>query len=171
MQNGHVDEAQRGLVVKGVIRTQTGVPLEGASVNVSDAQGFDATYSDETGTYSLAVPPGKYTFDFFAPFPSQVVSVEGRVVTVDKSMTMDVTLPTPTPTAHNPKHIIGEDDSWIALDHRAAPRGARSLRHPVWHLRPDGRDDRRSDGGEMVEKITGRGGMTRAATRTSDRSR
>ena len=31
---------QRGLVVKGVIRSQTGVPLEGASVNVSDAQGF-----------------------------------------------------------------------------------------------------------------------------------
>jgi hypothetical protein len=93
-QNVTVDvKLQRGVAVKGVIRTQTGVPLEGASVNVSDGQGFlTATYTDETGTYSLAVPTGKYTFDFFAPFPSQVESVEGRVVTVDRAMTMDVTL-------------------------------------------------------------------------------
>lgn len=83
----------RGLKVSGVVRSQTGVPLEGASVNVSDAQGIvTATYTDETGTYSLAVPAGKYTFDFFAPFPSQVVSIEGRAVTVDRPMTMDVTL-------------------------------------------------------------------------------
>jgi len=93
-QNVTVDvKLQRGVVVKGVIRSQAGIPLEGASVNVSDAQGFlTATYTDETGTYSLAVPTGKYTFDFFAPFPSQVVSVEGRAVTVDRAMTMDVTL-------------------------------------------------------------------------------
>jgi len=31
-------------------------------------------------------------FDFFAPFPSQVMSVEGRSVTVDRSMAIDVTL-------------------------------------------------------------------------------
>ena len=83
----------RGLKVSGVVRSQIGVPLQGASVNVSDAQGIvNATYTDETGGYSLAVPAGKYTFDFFAPFPSQVVSVEGRPVTVDKPLTMDVTL-------------------------------------------------------------------------------
>jgi hypothetical protein len=93
-QNVTVDvKLQRGVVVRGVVRSQTGVPLEGASVNVSDAQGFlTGAYTDETGTYSLAVPTGRYTFDFFAPFPSQVVSVEGKVVTVDKAMTMDVTL-------------------------------------------------------------------------------
>jgi len=84
---------QRGVSVSGVVRSQTGVPLEGASVNVSDAQGFlTATSTDTSGAYSLAVPPGRYTFDFFAPFPSQVVSVEGRAVTVDKAMTLDVTL-------------------------------------------------------------------------------
>ena len=83
----------RGVRVSGVVRSQTGIPLEGASVNVSDAQGIvNATYTDETGRYSLAVPAGPYTFDFFAPFPSQVVSIEGRPVTVDRSMTMDVTL-------------------------------------------------------------------------------
>ena len=83
----------RGLKVSGVVRSQIGVPLQGASVNVSDAQGIvSATYTDESGGYSLAVPAGKYTFDFFAPFPSQVVSVEGRPVTVDKPLTMDVTL-------------------------------------------------------------------------------
>ena len=93
-QNVTVDvQLQRGVAVSGVVRTQTGVPLEGASVNVSDAQGFlTATYTDTSGAYSLAVPPGRYTFDFFAPFPSQVVSIEGRPVTVDKAMTLDVTL-------------------------------------------------------------------------------
>ena len=83
----------RGLRVQGVIRSQQGIPLEGASVNVSDARGFvSGTFTDGTGTYSLAVPAGTYTFDFFAPFPSQVVSVEGRSVTVDRSTTLDVTL-------------------------------------------------------------------------------
>lgn len=83
----------RGLKVTGVVRSQLGVPLEGASVNVSDGQGIvAATYTDETGAYSLAVPAGKYTIDFFAPFPSQVLSVQGRPVTVDKPLTMDMTL-------------------------------------------------------------------------------
>lgn len=93
-QDRTVDVAlDRGLKVSGVVRTQTGVPLEGASVNVSDARGFlTATYTDETGAYSVAVPAGQYTFDFFAPFPSQVVSVEGKRVTVDRSLTLDVTL-------------------------------------------------------------------------------
>ena len=44
------------------------------------------------GAYAFIVPAGKYTFDFFAPFPSQVVSIEGRPVTVDQPLTMDVTL-------------------------------------------------------------------------------
>ncbi len=83
----------RGLRVQGVVRSEQGVPLEGASVNVSDARGIvTATSTDETGAYSLAVPAGRYTFDFFAPFPSQVVSVQGRPVTVDRSMSLDVTL-------------------------------------------------------------------------------
>lgn len=83
----------RGLKVTGVVRSQLGVPLEGASVNVSDGQGIvAATYTDETGAYSLAVPAGKYAIDFFAPFPSQVLSVQGRPVTVDKPITMDMTL-------------------------------------------------------------------------------
>ena len=93
-QNVTVDvKLQRGLVVSGVVRSQAGVPLEGASVNVSDGQGIlTAAYTDETGRYSLAVPAGRYTFDFFAPFPSQVVSIEGRQATIDKATTMDVTL-------------------------------------------------------------------------------
>ena len=84
---------RRGVKVSGVVRSAAGVPLEGASVNVSDASGIvTATYTDETGAYSVAVPAGSYTFDFFAPFPSQVVSVEGRPVTVERTMTLDVTL-------------------------------------------------------------------------------
>ena len=84
---------QRGVVVSGVIRSPTGVPLESATVNASDAQGFLAgTYTDSTGAYSLAVPPGHYTFDFFSPFPGALLSLQGRSVTVEKAMQMDVTL-------------------------------------------------------------------------------
>lgn len=83
----------RGLKVTGVVRSQLGVPLEGASVNVTDGQGFlTATYTDARGAYSLAVPAGKYTFDVFAPFPSQVLSTQGLQVTVDVPIRMDVTL-------------------------------------------------------------------------------
>ncbi len=93
-QDQRVDvKLQRGLRVSGILRSLSGVPLEGASVNVSDAQGFlTGTYTDETGSYSIAVPAGRYTFDFFAPFPSQLVSVQGRAVTVDRTMTLDVAL-------------------------------------------------------------------------------
>ena len=93
-QNVTVDvKLGRGVVMTGVVRSQSGIPLEGASVNISDARGIvAATYTDTTGAYSLAVPAGTYTVDVFAPFPSQVVSVEGRVVTVDKRTTLDVTL-------------------------------------------------------------------------------
>jgi len=93
-QNVTVDvKLQRGFVVSGVLRSQTGIPLEGASVNVSDGQGFlTGTYTDSTGTYSVALPRGSYIFDFFAPFPSELVSVEGRPVTVDRAMTIDVAL-------------------------------------------------------------------------------
>ena len=98
-QNVTVDvKLQRGVVVSGILRSQRGVPLEGASLNVSDSRGFlTGTYTDATGAYSLAVPPGQYTFDFFAPFGSELVSVEGRSVTVSKTMTLDVTLPDANP--------------------------------------------------------------------------
>ena len=98
-QNVTVDvKLQRGVVVSGVVRSQRSVPLEGASLTVSDARGFlTGTYTDSSGSYSLAVPPGQYTFDFFAPFGSELVSVQGRSVTVSKTMTLDVTLPDANP--------------------------------------------------------------------------
>ena len=83
----------RGLIVRGVVRSTLGVPLEGAYINVSDTRGtLAATSTDGTGAYSLAVPAGSYTFDVFAPFPSQLLSVEGKPLTVDRSMSLDVTL-------------------------------------------------------------------------------
>jgi hypothetical protein len=98
-QNVTVDvKLQRGVVVSGLIRSQGGVPLEGASLNVSDSRGFlTGTYTDAAGAYSLAVPPGQYTFDFFSPFGSGLVSVQGRSVTVSKAMTLDITLPDANP--------------------------------------------------------------------------
>jgi len=98
-QNVTVDvKLQRGFVVSGVLRSERGAPLEGASLNVSDSRGFlTGTYTDSMGAYSLAVPAGQYTFDFFAPFGSNYQSVEGRSVTVSKAMTVDVTLPDANP--------------------------------------------------------------------------
>lgn len=83
----------RGVRVSGIVRTAAGVPLEGASVNVSDAQGIvAAVYTDATGAYSLAVPPGHYRMDAFGPIRAEVLSDEGRAIDVAGPTTIDVTL-------------------------------------------------------------------------------
>ena len=84
---------RRGVRVTGVVRSAAGVPLEGASINLSDAGGIvAAVYTDDTGAYAAAVPRGTYRMDVFAPFPSQVVSDEGRTVTIDGPRAIDVAL-------------------------------------------------------------------------------
>ena len=83
----------RGARVTGVVRSALGVPLEGASVNLSDGQGTVAAVSTSaTGAYSAVVPPGHYRLDVFAPFASQLLSDEGRSIDVSAAMTLDVTL-------------------------------------------------------------------------------
>jgi hypothetical protein len=58
-----------GMRVAGVIRDTRGVPLEGATINLSDEEGpFAATDTDITGSYHLVVPPGTYQIEVFAPF-------------------------------------------------------------------------------------------------------
>lgn len=91
----------RGLTVSGVIRSAVGgVPLEGASINISDAQGVvGATWSDEAGAYSLAVPAGRYSIDVFAPFASHLQSVVGQGLDVDRAVVLDVALPDGEPGA------------------------------------------------------------------------
>ncbi len=83
-----------GVRLTGVIRSAGGVPLEGATVNLSDGRGIAAaTSTDETGRYGVAVLPGQYTLDVFAPFPSALQSAIGRVVDLGLARTLDLVLP------------------------------------------------------------------------------
>jgi len=82
-----------GVRLSGVVRSPAGVPLEGATVNVSDGRGIAAaTGTDETGRYTVALAPGRYTLDVFAPFPSSLQSLLGRSVEVSATATADVVL-------------------------------------------------------------------------------
>ena len=88
----------RGVRVEGRIRDTRGVPLEGASVTLSDARGFAAGgETDTTGHYGFAARPGQYTVDAFAPFRSELLSVEGKTIDVTGFTVYDVTLPDASP--------------------------------------------------------------------------
>ena len=83
----------RGVRVSGTVRTEDGVPVESAPVNVSDARGFlVGTYTDGAGEYALALQPGRYTIDVFRPFASQLVSRVGLPLRVDAAVGFDVML-------------------------------------------------------------------------------
>ena len=58
-----------GVRVSGVIRDTRGVPLEGATINLSDDSGpLIGASTDISGTYSMVVTPGTYEIEVFAPF-------------------------------------------------------------------------------------------------------
>lgn len=84
---------QRGVRLTGVVRTEAGVPVESAPVNVNDARGFlTGTYTDNSGHYAIAVLPGSYTIDVFAPRVSQLLSRVGLPLRIDAEMGLDVVL-------------------------------------------------------------------------------
>jgi hypothetical protein len=57
-----------GMRVTGVIRDTRGVPLEGATINLNDAEGpLIGAATDSSGTYFMIVPPGTYEIEVFAP--------------------------------------------------------------------------------------------------------
>jgi len=88
----------RGVRLTGVVRTQDGAPVESAPVSVNDARGFlTGTYTDNTGHYAIAVLPGSYTIDVFAPRVSQLVSRVGLPLRIDAEMGLDVVLQFATP--------------------------------------------------------------------------
>jgi carboxypeptidase family protein len=58
-----------GLRVTGVVRDTRGVPLEGATINLTDEEGpLIGAATDISGTYFMIVPPGTYQIEVFAPF-------------------------------------------------------------------------------------------------------
>ncbi len=83
----------RGVRLAGVVRTEDGSPVEAAPVSVNDGEGFlTGTYTDHAGRYAIAVPPGSYTIDVFAPRVSQLVSRIGLLLRIDAELGLDVVL-------------------------------------------------------------------------------
>lgn len=83
----------RGVRLVGTVRTEDGTPVEAAPVSVNDGQGFlTGTYTDRVGHYAVAVPPGSYTVDVFAPRVSQLLSRLGLPLTIDAELGLDVVL-------------------------------------------------------------------------------
>ena len=88
----------RGVRLTGVVRAEDGAPVESAPVSVNDARGFlTGTYTDSTGHYAIAVLPGSYTIDVFAPRVSPLVSRIGLPLRIDAEMGLDVVLRFATP--------------------------------------------------------------------------
>lgn len=82
-----------GVRLSGTIRTEEGVPVEAAPVSINDARGFLAgTYTDHAGHYEVAVLPGRYTIDVFAPRVSQLVSRVGIPLEIADDIGLDVVL-------------------------------------------------------------------------------
>lgn len=84
---------QRGVRLTGVVRAENGVPVESAPVSVNDGRGFlVGTFTDISGHYALAVLPGSYTVDVFAPRVSRLLSRVGLPLVIDREMGLDVVL-------------------------------------------------------------------------------
>jgi len=87
-----------GVRLTGVVRSAGGTPLEGAGVNLSDERGIAAaTSTDDLGRYAVALLPGRYTIEVFAPLPSSLQSTVGRSVEVSSATTLDFALADGTP--------------------------------------------------------------------------
>lgn len=88
----------RGVRLGGVVRDARGAPVEGATINVNDATGpryFAST--DIQGRYSVAVRPGDYTVDVFAPSVGGSLGVIGQAISVRVDTGYEVTLPDASP--------------------------------------------------------------------------
>jgi hypothetical protein len=87
---------RKGLRVSGVIRDTRGVPLEGATINLNDADGpFVGTDTDISGRYHMVVPPGTYEIEVFAPFRGErgdLLSLAPRELVVNGYTNYDVVL-------------------------------------------------------------------------------
>jgi hypothetical protein len=87
---------RKGVRLTGVIRDTRGVPREGATINLNDADGpLAGAATDISGTYSMVVPPGTYQVEVFAPFRGErgdLLSQPVRELVVDGLTRYDVVL-------------------------------------------------------------------------------
>ncbi len=80
---------RRGVIVKGTIKDQRGLPAVAATINFGDPREVEAAgATDETGAFEVALPPGKYHVDVFPPrFPGGLV---GREMEIDASGAVEI---------------------------------------------------------------------------------
>lgn len=87
---------RKGVRVSGVIRDTRGVPLEGATINLNDADGpLVGTDTDISGSYHIVVPPGTYQIEVFAPRRGErgdLLSQPARELIVDGYINYDAVL-------------------------------------------------------------------------------
>lgn len=88
----------RGVRLVGTVRDARGAPVEGATVNVNDrARPRFFASTDIHGRYSVAVLPGTYTVDVFAPRVGELQSVGGQTIVIGVETGYDVVLPDAAP--------------------------------------------------------------------------
>ena len=89
---------QRGVIVTGTVKDARGIPIAGATVNLTDGQLYAAasTDTDTAGHFEAAVVPGTYGLEVFPSFVGNYVGVTQTLV-VRGSMEVQVTLPDITP--------------------------------------------------------------------------
>jgi len=71
----------RGVTVTGTVKDKRGIPVAGATVNLSDGAGVAAaTDTDSAGKFEAAVRPGSFFVEVFPPFTGNLV---GKTLTID----------------------------------------------------------------------------------------
>ena len=80
---------RRGVIVKGTIKDQRGIPAVSATINFGDPRTVEAAgATDDTGAFEVALPPGKYHVDVFPPrFPGNLI---GKEMEIDASGAVDI---------------------------------------------------------------------------------
>ena len=80
---------RRGVIVKGTIKDERGLPAVSATINFGDPRFVEAAAAtDGTGAFEVALPPGKYYVDVFPPrFPGNLV---GREMEIDASGAVEI---------------------------------------------------------------------------------
>ena len=81
-----------GFVVSGYVLAPNGTGVANAGVNLGNNTWNTGTQTDESGFYSLAVPPGTYNFNTNVPPGSNLVNYQASGVVVSGNMVMNVTL-------------------------------------------------------------------------------
>jgi hypothetical protein len=79
---------RRGVTVTGTVKDARGIPVAGATLDLSDASGVAAaTSTDVAGRFEVVVLPGPFGVEVFPPFLGNLI---GKTMTLDVRGTVDI---------------------------------------------------------------------------------